>query len=133
MQKVAIPTDGANRLMHFGHAHTMSIFTIDGGRVVNRENRLNPDPEHLDPAHHKIMMNLAQGADVVVASHMGPPMVTSLNRVGMRVLAAPSEDVEASLQAFLQSTQGGPALPELTVEAAGGNGGHDHNHEHHHH
>lgn len=134
MQKVAIPTDGGNRLMHFGRAHTMAIFTIDGGQVVSRESRLNPDPEHMDPAHHKIMMNLAQGADVVIATHMGPPMVTTLNRVGAKVLIAPSEDVEAALQAYLRSTQGGPALAEMTVQSAeAAHAGHDHDHDHHHH
>ena len=134
MQKVAIPTDDGRTLSHFGRARTMAVFTIDEGRVAGREDRVNPDPEHLDKAHHKIMMNLVQGCDVVIATHMGPPMVQSLNRVGTTVLVAPSSLVEESLQAYVQFVNGGTALAPLTVEAAEAtHGGHGHDHDHHDH
>lgn len=135
MQKVALPTDGAGHLVHFGRAPIMSVLSVDNGQVVGREDRRNPDPDHMDPAHHKIMMNLVQGADVVIATHMGPPMVASLNRVGAKVLVAPSEDVDQTLQAYLSSLQGGPSLSEMTVEAAEAahSHGHDHHHDHDHH
>lgn len=133
MQKVAIPTDDGRTLAHFGRAKTMAVFTVDGGQVVGREDRRNPDPDHQDPAHHKVMMNLVAGCDVVIATHMGPPMVASLVKVGTEVLVAPSEDVEQSLQAYLRSQQGGPRLIPLTVEAAGAAHSHDHHHHHHDH
>lgn len=131
MQKIAIPTDDGRTLSHFGRAKTMAVFTVDGGHVVSREDRINPDPDHLDPAHHKVMMNLVKGCDVVVTTHMGPPMVATLGKVGTKVLVAPSEDVEQALQAYLRSRQGGPALAPLTVEAAEATHGHDHDHHHH--
>ncbi len=102
----------------------MAVFTVDDGAVTGREDRPSPDPEHLDPAHHRIMMDLVKDCDVVIASHMGPPMLTSLTRAGMRVLGAPSEDVERSLGAYLGSLGGGPALEELQLESS-------HEHDHH--
>ncbi len=124
MQRIAIPTEDGRFLAHFGRAPTMAVFSIEDGRVTGREDRANPDPEHLDRAHHKIMMDLVKDCEVVIASHMGPPMVTSLTRVGKRVLGAPSESVERTLQAYLRSLSGGPALEELTAEATGE--GHEH-------
>src|SRR6266571_4012444 len=102
MQYVAIPTDGGAYLAHFGRARSMAVFGVDNGEVSSREDRINPDPDHLDPAHHRVMLHLVRGCDVVVASHIGPPMVMSLTQRGVRVLGAPHESVEANLQAYLR-------------------------------
>jgi predicted Fe-Mo cluster-binding NifX family protein len=96
---VAIPTDGGAFLAHFGRAPVMAVFTIEHGRIVDREDRVNPDPEHLDPVHHRIMLDLVRGCDMVIAAHIGPPMTASLARLGLQVLGAPSESVQRTLDA----------------------------------
>jgi predicted Fe-Mo cluster-binding NifX family protein len=45
----------------------------------------------VDPAHHRLMLDLVRGCDVVIASHIGPPMFMSLRHRGTEVLGAPSE------------------------------------------
>ncbi len=133
MQKVAIPTDDGRGLAHFGLARTMLVVSVADGQVVAREERPNPDPEHLSPAHHKLMMELVKDCQVVIAARMGPPMVQSLAHVGTRVLRAPAEDVEAALQAFLAAERGGPALAGLSLaEAETMRCGHDHHRAHRH-
>ena len=114
MQYVAIPTDGGAYLAHFGRAKCMAVFGIQDGQVSSREDRLNPDPEHLDPAHHRVMLDLVRGCQVVIAGHLGPPMVTSLLHLGMVVLGAPTQSVDGALQAYLRSLRGGPPLEVLT-------------------
>jgi len=126
MQYVAIPTDGGPYLAHFGRARSMAVFGIQDGLVVSREDRVNPDPDHLDPAHHRVMMDLVQGCQVVVAAHIGPPMVASLTHLGVQVLGSPTESVEGAIAAYLRSLRGGPAFEVLTSVAAGADHGHEH-------
>jgi predicted Fe-Mo cluster-binding NifX family protein len=118
VQYVAIPTDGGAYLAHFGRAQGMAVFGIQDAQITSREDRLNPDPEHLDPAHHRVMLNLVRGCQVVIAAHIGPPMVKSLVHGGVQVLGAPTESVDGAIQAYLRSLRGGPALEVITPSAA---------------
>jgi len=118
VQQVAIPTDGGPYLANFGRARTIAVFRVDSGAVLSREDRINPDPDHLDPAHHGVMLDLVRGCNVVIASHIGPPMVTSLTHRGVRVLGAPHERVEATLQAYLRSLSGRPPLEDFTLASS---------------
>jgi predicted Fe-Mo cluster-binding NifX family protein len=120
MHRVAIPTDGGAYLAHFGRARSMAIFSVEDGQVIGREDRLNPDPEHLDPAHHRVMLDLVRGCQVVVAAHIGPPMIASLAQRAVRVLGAPTESVDGSIAAYLHSLQGGAALEVLAPSTADG-------------
>jgi hypothetical protein len=65
IQYIAIPTDGGAYLAHFGRAHSMAVFGIQNGQVVSREDRLDTDPEYLDQAHHRVMLDLVRGCQVV--------------------------------------------------------------------
>ncbi len=94
------------------------MFGIRDRQVSSREDRLNPDPEHVDPAHHRVMLDLVRGCQVVIAGHIGPPMVTSLVQMGVQVLGAPTESVDGVIQAYLRSLRGAPALEALTSSAA---------------
>ena len=118
MQYVAIPTDGGAYLAHFGRAPGMAVFGIQGAQIISREDRLNPDPEHLDPAHHRVMLDLVRGCQVVIAAHIGQPMVRSLVHEGVQVLGAPTESVDGAIQAYLRSLRGGPALECMASSAA---------------
>jgi predicted Fe-Mo cluster-binding NifX family protein len=126
MQYVAIPTDGGPYLAHFGRARSMAVLGVQEAKVISREDRLNPDPDHLDPAHHRVMLDLVQGCQVVIAAHIGPPMVVSLTHLGVQVLGSPTESVEGAIEAYLRSLRGGPALEVLTSAAADADHGHEH-------
>jgi dinitrogenase iron-molybdenum cofactor len=73
------------------------------------------DPEHLDPAHHRVMLDLVRGCQVVVAAHMGPAMVASPTHLGIQVLGAPTESVDGALGAYLRSLAGGPPLEAASL------------------
>jgi predicted Fe-Mo cluster-binding NifX family protein len=124
MHYVAIPTDGGAFLAHFGRARVMAVFSVEDNHMTGREDRLNPDPDHLDPAHHRIMLDLVRGCHVVIAAHIGPPMITSLVQRGVQVLGAPTESVEGAIGAYLRSLLGGPELEVLTATTADGRHAH---------
>jgi predicted Fe-Mo cluster-binding NifX family protein len=129
MTLIVLPTDDGRTLAHFGIARTFAVFDAQDSKILGREDRINPDPEHTHPAHHKLVLDLVRDCDVVVASHMGPPMVRSLKQLGKRVLLAPSEDVQASLGAYMEAPEGG--LNEYTIEHAAPPPGHEpHDHQH---
>ena len=125
---VAIPSDGGAYLAHFGRAQSMAVFGVQDGQVISREDRVNPDPEHLDPAHHRVMLDLVRGCQVVIAAHLGPPMVASLQHLGIQVLRAPTESVDGALAAYLSSLTGGPPLEVLSYDPAEAAA---HHHDHH--
>ena len=129
IQYVAIPTDRAGYLAHFGRAYSVAVFGIQNGQVVSREERVNPDPEHLDPAHHRVMLDLVRGCQVVIAAHIGPPMVASLTHLGIDVLGAPTESVEGPVAAYLRSQSGGPPLEALMFDPAEAQSHHHEQHE----
>ncbi len=126
IQYVAIPTDGGAYLAHFGRAHGMAVFGLQNGQVVSREDRLNPDPEHLDPAHHRVMLDLVRGCQIVIAAHIGPPMLASMTNLGIQVLGAPTESVQGALAAYLRSQTGGPPLEVLTFDPVEARAHHEH-------
>jgi predicted Fe-Mo cluster-binding NifX family protein len=123
---VAIPTDGGAYLAHFGRARTMAVVAIQDAQVISREDRVNPDPDHLDPAHHRVMLNLVRGCQVVITAHIGPPMVASLRHQSVQVLASPSESVDGAIEAYLRSLRGGPPLEVMTSDVADARQAHEH-------
>jgi predicted Fe-Mo cluster-binding NifX family protein len=72
------------------------------------------------------MLDLVRGCEVVIAAHIGAPMVASLTQLGVRVLGTPTESVGGAIQAYLRSLQGGPALEVLRAGVAE----EPHQHEH---
>ena len=126
VQYVAIPTDGGPYLAHFGRARSMAVFAIQDAQVISREDRPNPDPDHLDPAHHRVMLDLVRGCQVVIAAHIGPPMVWSLIQRGVQVLGSPTESVERAIETYVHSLRGGPALEALTSIVADADQQHEH-------
>jgi predicted Fe-Mo cluster-binding NifX family protein len=122
----AIPTDGGAYLAHFGRARTMAVFGVQNARIISREDRENPDPDHLDPAHHRVMLDLVQGCQVVITAHVGSPMVASLNHLGVQVLGSPTESVDQAIEAYLRSLRGGPPLELMTSDRADTRQAHEH-------
>ena len=115
-QYVAIPTDGGT-IWPTSAAPTRWLYSASRtGKVVSREDRPNPDPGHVDPSHHRVMLDVVRGGQVVIAVHIGPPMIASLTHLGVEVLGAPTESVDAALRAYQRSLAGGPPLEVLRVD-----------------
>ena len=62
------------------------------------------------------MLDVVRGCQVVIAVHIGPPMIASLTHLGVEVLGAPTESVDAALRAYQRSLAGGPPLEVLRVD-----------------
>ena len=122
-RRVALPTENGRTLVGFGLARIMLVADVASGRIVRREERLSPDPEHTDPRHHQLMVDLARDCDVVIARHMGPNMATSLRHLAIRVLLAPSLDAAECLDAFARGEAGGEPLLDFPSWSGGASGG----------
>ena len=128
MTRVALPLGPDMRLAHFGVAPSYAIYEVDGGKVLREEHRANPDPEHVASNHHKLVLDQVRDCQVVIAQQMGPPMVRSLEQLGIRVLRAPSSDGQQSLAAYLSDPDG---LARFTADqAAQPRGRESHEHQH---
>jgi len=82
VELVAITNDGGRHLAQFGPSADHDDLRGRQRNITGPEDRPNPDPEHLDPAHHRVMLDLVRGCDVVIAGHIGSPMIVSLRRLG---------------------------------------------------
>ena len=106
-----------NRWRNYLAAPTRWLYSSSRtGKVVSREDRPNPDPGHVDPSHHRVMLDVVRGGQVVIAVHIDPPMIASLTHLGVEVLGAPTESVDAALRAYQRSLAGGPPLEVLRVD-----------------
>ncbi|MBI4492527.1 MAG: hypothetical protein HY690_07015 [Chloroflexi bacterium] len=121
MTRVALPTNDGHSLAHFGVARTYAIYEVEAGRVAHRQERANPDPDHQAPNHHKLVLDQVRDCQVVIAEHMGPPMVRSLQHLGIRVLRAPSLSLAESVQAYLRDPD---SLRDFSVQEAAPPPGH---------
>jgi predicted Fe-Mo cluster-binding NifX family protein len=127
MTRVALLLGPDMCLAHFGVAPTYAIYDVEGGNLVGEEQRSNPDPEHAASNHHKLVLDQVRDCEVVIAQQMRPPMVRSLEHLGIRVLRAPSADGRQTLAAYLRDPEG---LPPFTVEQAAPPPGHEpHDHQ----
>lgn len=109
-ERIAIPTRDGQALFGFGRAQVMVVAEVEDGQVVRREERPSPDPEHVSPRHHHLMLDLVQDCGVVIASHMGAAMATSLRHAGKQVLLAPGPSAEVCLAAYTAAQRGGKSL-----------------------
>ena len=124
-QYVAIPTDGGTiwPRPHGGCIRLPGRARSSVAKIVP-----NPDPGHVDPSHHRVMLDVVRGCQVVSAVHIGPPMIASLTHLGVEVLGAPTESVDAALRAYQRSLAGGPPLEVLRVDPGTM---HTHHHDEH--
>jgi predicted Fe-Mo cluster-binding NifX family protein len=128
MTRVALPVTETMTLAHFGIAPAYAVYDVTDGQVVAEQRRANPDPEHAATNHHKLVLDQVRDCQVVIAQHMGPPMVRSLEQLGILVLRAPSVDAGQSVQAYLREPHN---LQRFTVEQAAPPPGHEpHDHDH---
>jgi len=66
-QVICVPTYDGQLTQHFGHAETMTFFTVRGGKIVGQENR--KPPEHAPGVIPRWVAE--QGAHVILAGGMG--------------------------------------------------------------
>ena len=91
----------------WGRAARVAVARVDGGRIVGwTEVDVRWDALHdegTEGGHHARIARflIDQGVQVVVAGHMGPPMATMLERMGIAVHLDATGDARSAVLASL--------------------------------
>jgi predicted Fe-Mo cluster-binding NifX family protein len=98
--KVAIAKDGDIVSEHFGHCQEYTLFTVDDGRIVLKEDLVNPghEPGRLPAllAQHKVTH--------VIAGGMGPKAVDLFCSNNIEVIIGISGPVDEVIKEFMAGT-----------------------------
>lgn len=106
--KVAVATlDGENVCEHFGIAEEFHVFTIEGGRVIDREVRRNIEPcSHRDGGKTggcwDLVEDLLPDVKVVVSAGMGENAYVGILRRDILPLVTEEVPIESAVQAYLR-------------------------------
>lgn len=123
--KVAFSTnDGVTIEGHFGSSGAFAIYTLEEGKVINKE--VLEAPEHTHGAYPKFIAE--QNANVVVTGGMGHKAMEILTANNIGVILGASGNIEDVLAVYLKGelVSNGEACSHHHHD-------HDHEHEHHHH
>lgn len=119
---VCVPVAPGRVVDHsWGKAQVVATATVHGGAVTQwTEDAVGWDVQHdVGPhgQHHARIARflLDKGAHAVVASHMGPPMVTMLGKMGLTVQLGASGDATAAVLAVAAMVDS-PAAPVAPAE-----------------
>ena len=112
---VCVPVDAGRQVDHsWGKATTVATVTVrDGAIVAWAEDAVGWDVLHDEGPHGSHHARIARflldrHARGVAASHMGPPMVTMLTKMGLVVDLGASGDAEAAALAVAAKAAGTP-------------------------
>lgn len=101
--RVCVPVGENGQVGHgWGRAHRVAVAEVVAGEVTGwQEYEVGWDELHgqgAEGAHHARVARflMEQKVDTVVAGHMGPPMHTMLQKMGLHVLLGASGDARAS-------------------------------------
>ena len=118
--KIAVATDdGIAPARHFGQAPHYTVFTIEGGRIVAREQREKPvcdqhgaggHPDQADdqadgPDLHTRMSDVISDCQVVLAAGIPGPMIQHLTGVGLRPFVVRSASAEDAVLTYLDAQE----------------------------
>jgi predicted Fe-Mo cluster-binding NifX family protein len=107
--KIAVVTkDELNVSAHFGMAPLYRVFTIEAGKIVNRETRAKPHherhPEHGSHEHrqhnHTDMFAPIADCQAVIVAGMGGPAFAKAQALSLAVILT-SGEIETTIQAYL--------------------------------
>lgn len=125
--KIAVVTNNQTTISkHFGRARTYLVFTIEGGKVVAREQRDKPAHQHQgrNQQRGQQVMLYPQGegfegrtedtlgnmvapvrdCDIVISGGMGSGAYQSLRQVGVQPILTEVRRVEQAVQAYIDGT-----------------------------
>jgi predicted Fe-Mo cluster-binding NifX family protein len=118
--KIAVITDDGNTIsQHFGRAPYYVVFTIEEGKITNREMRNKmghnqfagePHEEHHGEAHgqdpashnkHVQMANSIADCQVLLCGGMGMGAYVSMQQLNIQPIVTDFQDVEVAVQAYI--------------------------------
>lgn len=106
--KIAIGTmDGKVIAEHFGLAPIFAVFTVERGKVLRREERVNHgecvrNREDAQAGCWELMERLLPDVRVVICRGMGENAYVGLLRRDVLPVTTPEEEVEAAVEAYLK-------------------------------
>ena len=95
--KIAVTTENGIISGHFGHAKNFSVFTVEDGKIVSRE-ELDTQGNHCATMPGFIKQN---GIDVVITSGMGQGAVNGLAAEGIKSFSGVSGDPIEAVEKYL--------------------------------
>ena len=98
--KIAVTTENGAICGHFGHAKNFSVFTVEGGKIVSRE-ELDTQGNHCStmPAFIK-----ANNIDAVITLGMGQGAVDGLAAEGIKSYSGVAGDPVKAVEALIDGT-----------------------------
>lgn len=104
--KIAVTTEGSQIFQHFGKCPTFTVFTVEGGKILNRE--------LIDASQngHAALTGFLQGAgvDTVICGGIGAGARNMLASAGIKLVSGVAGDIENAVTAYISgslSDQGG--------------------------
>ncbi len=94
---VAIAKDGTVVSQHFGQCEGYSLFVIEEGRIVSREEIANPG--HAPGVLPQLMAD--KNADIVIAGGMGPKAIDNFCLHGIDVILGVSGSIDDAIERFI--------------------------------
>jgi predicted Fe-Mo cluster-binding NifX family protein len=119
MTKIAVVTDDHQTISaHFGRAVYYDVFTVEDGKVVEREMRAKPGHNqfagepHGEQGHvhgqgpesegrHARMMGVISDCQILIARGMGMGAYDGLNRMGIHPILTDIQEIEAAIKVYL--------------------------------
>lgn len=126
--KIAVMLEKDSVSPHFGGSARFCIYTIEDGKVVNKE--YYDMPEHKPGLFPKTIKQA--GAEIVIAGSMGENAKYIFDSVGIKYIIGVLGNADDVVQDYIN----GALKPDLELANkihAHEEGSHHHDHEHHHH
>ncbi len=96
MMRIAIPTIGSKISEHFGRCEKYSLYDIENGKIVYKEQVKSP--EHAPNVIPKYLE--FQGVDLVITSGIGHKAISLFEELGIQVLTGCYGDVDQIIDDF---------------------------------
>lgn len=103
--KVAVPSEGTNICVHFGHCESFTIAEVEDGKVLNK--KVLDAPPHEPGLLPRLLAG--EGVDVVIAGGMGSRAQDLFAQQNIKVISGASGSIDDALAAFIKGNlQTGP-------------------------
>ncbi len=99
MRKIALPARDGRIDDHFGHCEYFEVFTVDDGRIVDRQRVDSPEGCGCKSGIASTLRQM--GVDTMLAGNMGGGAVNVLRSNGIEVVRGCSGETAAAVEAFI--------------------------------
>lgn len=98
--KIAVTTENGVICGHFGHAKNFSVFTVEDGNIISRE-ELDTQGNHCSTMPEFVVEN---NINVIITSGMGQGAVDGLAAKGIKSFSGVAGDPEKAVMSYLDGT-----------------------------